>query len=53
LDRAFDVIFVVAGEVHDIRSSWFSLRAKTFFGCSMISLKFTVNQTSSAGISGC
>ena len=67
LDRAFDVIFVMAGDnklgvVHEIFKmrnrcfkypgrAWFSLRAETFFGCSMISLKLTVNQISPARIS--
>jgi len=31
--------------------AWFSLSAETFFGCSMISLKLTVNQISPARIS--
>ncbi len=66
LDRAFDVIFVVAGDnklgvVHEIVEmrnrcfkypgrAWFSRRAETFFGCSMISLRLTVNQISPARI---
>jgi hypothetical protein len=37
--------------VSNIPSSGFNLRAETFFGCAMISLKLTVNQISSAGIS--
>jgi hypothetical protein len=66
LDPAFDVIFVVAHDnkagvaelfemrkrrVSNIRSSWFSLRAERFFGCSMILLKLTVKQVSSARLS--
>ena len=52
--RTFDGIFVVGGDteanvaVSNIRSGWFNLRAETFFACSMISLKCTVNQISKA-----
>jgi len=66
LDRAFDVILVGAGDtkagvvpelskcvtaVSNIRTSWFNLRAERFTGCSMISLKLTVNQISTSRIS--
>jgi len=67
LDRALDVIFSSGcdnklGGVHEIFKmcnrcfkypgrAWFSRRAETFFGCSMISLKLTVNQISPARIS--
>src|SRR5713101_3844106 len=32
--------------VSSIRPSWFRLRGEAFFGCSVISLKLTVNQVS-------
>jgi hypothetical protein len=63
LDRAFDGIFVAARDtkagvvpeiskcvtaVPNVRSSWCNPRAEMFSGCSVISLKLTVNQVSSS-----